>query len=398
MEEIFAYLDESGAYSSKPVDSQQEHIFIIAAVIIKKSDICVVEQKLKEISRDDFSGSEIKSNKIKGNHKRRIKILNKVLDLPFNVFALVVDKRELLSDHGISKNKKYFYEFLNDKVYHELRSIYPKLNIITDGVGCPDYIEEFKKYVKAHRKQPDLFGGHENFDVVDSKEVRPVQLADLMAGTLSYIYEESKRNRVTPGINFLSIIEEKLQKVKFFPKSYDDSLFQHSDGDDNYSSEIAQIAYRKAEQFIQDNSKSTDESIMRQRFTLDYLLFRFKYNPRRRYIPTKELMNALENANLGHISEQSFRRNVIGSLRDKGVIISSSSKGSKGYKLPSSEREIYDYYSHVNGVVIPMIHRVNLCNETLQLASSDNKDYLSKEDYKGLNAIVNAIKQIDHKS
>jgi hypothetical protein len=397
MEKIYAYLDECGAYTPKAALLKHDRLFIVAAVIIKESNIDIVEKKLKEISLKEFSGSEIKSNKIKGNHGRRVKVLSQVMGLPFNVLCLVVDKTEIISDHGITKNKKYFYEFLNNIIYQELRSAYPFLSIVTDMVGDSEFAAEFTNHVRTHRNPLDLFD-QEDFDVVDSKKVLPVQLADLIAGTLSYIYDESKRITVPDEFNFLNIIENKLQKVKFFPKSYDDSLFQHSEGDANYSPEIAQISYRKAEQFIQANRKSTDESIKRQRFTLEYLLFRFKYNPNRRYIPTKELMNAIENANLGRLSEQSFRRNVIGALRDKGVIISSSSKGSKGYKLPSSEKEIYDYYSHVNGVVMPMIHRVNLCNETLRLAASDNKDYLSKDDFKGLNAMVNAIKQIDHQA
>lgn len=393
MEKMYAYLDECGSYSPKAAVLEQERLFIVAAVLIKESDIKIVEEKLKEISQKEFSGNEIKSSNIKGKHERRVRILKQVMGLPFNVLCLVVDKTEIISDHGITKNKKYFYEFLNNIIYHELRSAYPILSIVTDMVGNPEFAIEFADYVRTHRRPLDLFD-HEDIAVVDSKKVLPIQLADIMAGTLSYIYEESKSKTVPREINYLNIIIGKLQKVKFFPKSYDDSLFQHSEGDANYSPEIAQIAYRKAEQFIQDNSKSTDESIKRQIFFIEYLLFRFKYNPKRRYIPTKELLNAIENATLGRISEQTFRRNVIGSLRDKGIIISSSPRG---YKLPSSEREIYDYYNHVNGVVLPMIHRVNLCNETLRLASGDNKDYLSKDDFRGLGAVVNAIRNVDHK-
>ena len=392
MEKIYAFLDECGAYSPSTSNLDQEHLFIVTAVIIKQSDIGVVEESLKKISMEDFSGQEIKSSNIKGNHQRRLRILNKVLSLPFKVLCLVVDKRELLADSGVKRNKKYFYEFLNQLIYTELRSSYPILSIVTDRVGGSQFAEEFTRYVKTHRRQITLFD-QEDFNVVDSKEVRPVQLADLMAGTLSYIYEETKKERVEDGIDYYSMIVGKLQKVKFFPKSYDDSLFQHTDGDPNFNIEIAQIALRKAEQFIQDNSNKTDEIIRRQKFTLDYLLFRFKYNPHRRYISTRELLNAIESASLGHLSEHSFRRNVIGSLRDKGVIISSSKKG---YKLPSTEKEINDYYQNVSGVVLPMIHRVNLCNNTLRLASSESKDYLLDNEFRGLRAVVDAINKIDH--
>ncbi len=394
MEKIYAFLDESGEYGFKDSVLEQKHLFIVAAVVVKESDIAMIEDTLQGISEKDFSGSEIKSSNIGGKHKRRVRILGKVLPLPFNILCFVVDKRAIFSEHGVRRNKKYFYEFLNNLVYKELRSAYPMLGIVTDEVGDSDFTREFSKYVQSHRKPITLFD-QEDFDVVNSKNSRLVQLADLMAGTISYIYEEKKNKTVPQDINYLRMIEKKLLRVKFFPKSYDDSLFEHTEGDDNYCREIAQVAYRRAEQFIQENQDSTDGNIQRQVFTLNYLLFRFKYNSFRRYISTKELMNALQRANYGSMSEQAFRSKVIGSLRDRGVIISSSPKG---YKLPSSEKEIIDYFQHVNTVVLPMVHRLALCNEFLRLGSSDNIDYLRKNGFNGLRVIVDAIRQNEHTS
>ena len=44
-EKIYAYLDESGAYSPSTSNLDQEHLFIVAAVIIKQSDIDVVRSR-----------------------------------------------------------------------------------------------------------------------------------------------------------------------------------------------------------------------------------------------------------------------------------------------------------------------------------------------------------------
>lgn len=394
MEKIYAYLDECGGYGFKDSVMNQESMFIVSAIIIKESDLETVDSALKTISKEEFCGQEIKSNRIKGNHPRRVRILNKVLKLPFNILCLIVDKRAILSEHGVRRSKKYFYEFLNQLIYNELRGAYPSLHIVTDEIGNPEFADEFTKYVKSHRIPINLFDS-EVFDVVNSKFVNAIQLADLIAGTLSYVYEEKKRKRIPDGTNYLNMIEKKILRTKFFPKSYDETLFEHPEGNNNYNLKIAQIAYRKAEQFINNHTRSEDEFIRRQVFTLKYLLFRFKYNSLRRYISTKELMSALLRANYGHISEQAFRSKVIGTLRDKGVIISSSPKG---YKLPSSEKEIYDYYQHVSGVVLPMIHRLNLCNESLRLGSNNSLDYLRNNDFKGLHIIVDAIKKEVHKS
>lgn len=394
MERLYAYLDECGGYGFNDSVLNQERLFIVAAIIVKETDVESVNAALDIIRKEEFGGQEIKSSNIKGNHHRRVRILNKVLRLPFNILCLIVDKKEILSDHGVRRSKKYFYEFLNQLIYNELRGAYPILHIVTDEVGNPEFAEEFRKYVRTHRKPVTLFDSEE-FDVVNSKSVNAVQLADLIAGTLSYVYEEKKRESVPNDINYLRMIEKKLLRTTFFPKSYDASLFEHSEGDDNYNQQIAQIAYRKAEQFIHNHSRSKDDFVTRQIFILKYLLFRFKYNSLRRYISTKELMSALLRAGYGQISEQAFRSKVIGSLRDKGVIISSSSKG---YKLPSSEREIIDYYQHVSGVVLPMIHRLVLCSESLCLGSNNSLDYLLNNEFKGLQIIVDAIKNKEHKS
>ncbi|MCI1682909.1 MAG: DUF3800 domain-containing protein [Bacteroides sp.] len=393
MDKMFAYLDECGAYGFNFSTKSNSTKFIVVAVLVKETDVDSVKNALSIIREEEFSGEEIKSNRIKGNQERRIKILNRVLHLPFNILALVVDKKSLFADSGIYKSKKTFYKFINQLIYKELRASYQNIRIITDKVGEHEFADEFTKYVKEYRQPISLFD-EEEFDVVDSKSENAVQLADLIAGTLSYVYEDNKKKTVPANIDYKKMLDKKLLSIKFFPQSYDENLFEHLEGDDSYNKEIVLIAYRKAAEFIKANDSSEDEDIRRQVFTLNYLLFRFKYNNLRRYIPTKELMSALNRSGYSPMSEQAFRNKVFGKLRDEGIIISSSPKG---YKLPSTEREICDYYQHVGSVVLPMIHRLQICNDLLKLSSADNTDYLQKGEFSGLQAVVNAIKEVEHK-
>lgn len=391
-ERIFAYLDECGGYGFDFTKSQNSPLFIIAAILIKGSAVKTVEERIDKIRKEDFRGTEIKSKNIKGNCMRREKIIKKTLDLPYSIFALVVDKRTVFSDHGITKNKKYFYEFLNDLVYKELRSAYPYLSIVTDQIGENEYVQEFVKYVKSHRKQITLFD-EEYFEPVDSKSTNGVQLADLVAGTLAYVFDEEKRKKVPANVDFLKLLSKKITRIKLFPKNFDDSLFEHEEGNPDYKREIAEVAYRKATAFIENYKQKEDEDVQRQVFVLEYLLFRFKYNSFRKYIPTKEIMGALVKSNFQNITEQAFRNKVIGKLRDNGVIISSSSKG---YKLPSSEKEIFDYYQHVNSMVLPMIQRLSLCNDLLKMAGNSNVDYLEKGKFELLQQINSVYKGMPH--
>lgn len=392
MENMYAYIDECGAYGFDFAKSSNSTMFIVVAILIKESDRTKVNDALEQIKNKEFSGNEIKSNGIKGNCERRVRILNKVLSLPFNILSFVVNKKEIFSSGGIRKSKKTFYKFINELLYEELRRHYPRLTIITDEVGSHEFTDEFIKYVTKNRKPLSLFDSEE-FRIVNSKSINAVQLADLVAGTLSYVYENDKKKKVPKEVDFLHMLNKKLLKINFFPKSYDDKLFEHLEGDANYDINIASIAYRKATSFVETHKDNTDEETRRQVFILQYLLFRFKYNRLRRYISTKELIGALAASHFTPISVPVFRNKVIGKLRDKGVIISSSHKG---YKLPSSEAEIYDYYQHVNSVVLPMISRLNKCNDTLKLVSKNNCNYLDKASYKGLHVISNAFREITH--
>ena len=65
MEKIYAYLDECGGYGFKDSVMNQESMFIVSAIIINESDLETVDSALKTISKEEFCGQEIKSNRIK---------------------------------------------------------------------------------------------------------------------------------------------------------------------------------------------------------------------------------------------------------------------------------------------------------------------------------------------
>jgi len=387
-----AYIDECGAYGFDFSKSGNSSMFIVAAILVKEENIAIVNNGLDKIRKENFHGGEIKSNHIGSNHKRRLKILSQIVNLPFGIVALIVDKRVVFSGHGIRKSKKTFYKFINQLLYDELKGPYTNLSVKSDEVGSNEFCVEFAKYVDKRWKQITLFDQN-SFSIVNSRSENGVQLADLIAGTLSFVYEDSKKAKVPSDLNYLDILKAKISRIRFFPNDYDERIFEHREGDTDFNKEIANIANRKAKSFIDNNYLSKDPNTQRQVYILDYLRFRFLYNNYRKYIPTKELMRAMESNGFSVISEQVFRSQIIGKLRDAGVIISSSVKG---YKLPSSESEIVDYYHHVNGVIIPMIHRVNICNELLRCSSLNNIDYLDKTEFKALKALLEAYRNINH--
>jgi hypothetical protein len=98
-------------------------------------------------------------------------------------------------------------------------------------------------------------------------------------------------------------------------------------------------------------------------------------NDTRGYISTRELLDRIQSAFLPVRTERVFRQEIIGKLRDNGVIIASSSKG---YKIPSKEADLYDYVNHDANILIPMLARLKKCRDMIKLGSTNKLDLLDR--------------------
>ena len=347
MERIHAYIDESGAYGfdfSKVANSTH---FIITAVTVKESDIPQVEEAVKKLIVEfGFKNGEIKSSKIKANNRRRANLISKIIKLPIKAFVLVVDKRKIYKDSGISKNKKVFYKFLNDLLYTELRRNFNKIIIEADSTGTNAFQSEFYKYVRSKEQPLSLFDEFE-FSMTDSMGSVIVQLADLISGSLSYKYEESKILKAS-NIDYRKRLSPLILMLKEFPLEYEKFIEEEVKYNTSFNKTIFDIAYRRAQDFI-INAKVDDGDtlVSEQKFVLEYLMFRFLNNKTHRHIGTRELIGALENAGFKRRSIASFRMQIIAKLRDHSVIISS---GQQGYKLPSTVEELCEYITHTKTI------------------------------------------------
>lgn len=386
MGEISAYIDEFGAYGFNfDAEGTSTH-FILSAVVVKRKDVSYVESEIEKIRKSFFQTGEMKSSKLSTDHNKRIRLIVELKKLPFKVLVLVVDKKRLNTDGGFSY-KKVFYKFLNQIFYQELRSLYPSLDIIADQVGSNEYIQSFLKYIKAKRTQITLFD-QEFVDCVNSKETPIVQIADIISGSLAYNYDEKKK-LLAEGHDYRKILGEKISLIRFFPRSYEEMIESESIDTESNDYIVATICNRKANEFILLNQDKEDEDIKRQVFVLKYLLFRFINNSTRKYIATKELLNALESFGYDKISVQTFRTKVIAKLRDAGVIIASSPQG---LKIPSKVEEIVDFVEHSKTILMPMLIRLKKCCSTIDAGSSGDISIL---DIPGNETIKQIMDNID---
>lgn len=377
MEKIYAFTDEYGAFGW---DFSKEGVsthFIITAIIVKEQDIELLNTEMEKIRTHNFQIGEIKSSKIGKNHKRRLKIINEIVDLPFSIFPVVIDKRDCQRMAGL-KYKKSFYKFMNNILHKELRKAFSNLTIVADEIGGNEYMTSFIEYVKERQELPDLFGNTE-FGFRPSHNDVLIQLADFISGTLSYVYDNSKKGDDTP--DYLRILDKKIIRVMLYPQKFETYIINNSAIAEDYDEHIANLCFNQAVTFLFQNINSDDDEIKAQMIVLDYLLFRFMNNDTRGYIPTKELKKQLSYMGIKEISTSTFRLRIICKLRDKGVIIASSPKG---YKIPSRESELYDFVNHGASIVIPMLERLRKCRDLVKLSTNNELDLFAHDEFAAL--------------
>lgn len=372
MRKVCAFIDESGAFGWNLDNRTVSTCFVITAIIVEE---CYVEQLKYSIQliRDKyFQKGEMKSSKVGQNHKRRLKIIEELMPLPFMIYTYVFDKYGFIDSPGL-KFRDSFYKFLNGIVHRELRRNFPILKIQTDEFGTGSYMASFSKYIQKRTDAPSLLG-EASFLFENSKSNVLIQLADFFAGTFACQYNQNKISADTP--DYLSILALKNPYIEVYPISYQAYQITGSNTNEDEDVEIAEICYKRAVDFISAYDSSADFSVKRQVIVLKHLLQQFMYAEKRGYIPAQELINQLELSGYGQLAKRMLRSDIIGRLRDFGVIISGSSKKG-GYKIPSKYQELVDYVNHDTSIILPMLSRLKKCKDTIHLGTLSKQNLFS---------------------
>lgn len=373
---VIAFADEFGN-NSFDFNNQSSH-FIIASVLMNTENLETNNEKIEKIRKKYFQTGEIKSNKVKGNHRRRKIILDSLQNIDFQIYAVIVDKTKLYGE-GF-KYKKSFYKFLNGLLYKELYRTYPQLELKVDEHGGNDFMLSFKKYVQNNHIR-NLFSGSD-FLIKDSKNELGVQLADFIAGTLGYIFDDTKRSDASN--EFLSKIKNKIISLKQFPSINNIEEIDETDAYSEFDKKVAEVSLNRIYDYLDTTIGNTQEKQDRINF-LKLLLLYHQSNHHKKYTKADEFLKHL-NVNRGKsLGKEAFTSKVVGHLRDKGILISS---GRSGYKIPSSVKDLKSFVNHGKTIIIPMLKRIKDCRETILLATMNEYDILEEPEYKKLKEII----------
>ena len=382
MKNQIAYIDEFG---NNGLDFDKEGVsetFIVTAIIVSEEKLENLEVELKKIRKTNFQTGEIKSSKIGTNDTRRLKIIAELNSLDYHIFSIVVDKTKLTSEGFQYKGS--FYKFLHSLVDRELFKTFPDLLVVADEHGGKEFKESFIKYMRK-RHIPSLFQQSE-FRLSNSKSELMVQMADFVTGTIARCYEPKK---LSPRRNeLLTALKQKVIEIRIWPPDYRPMAYDPGKDFANYDPTISSLGLNLASQFLDKFGESDVPYVIDQCTCLRYLLFHFRNINPETYVTTFELINQIEQLKPNNISMHYFRSKIIAKLRDNGVILASSNKG---YKLPSSSKDLYDFVNHSNSYIQPMIDRLLKCRNQIKLATKNELDIFDHEEFKYLNEIKNNV-------
>lgn len=376
MKKVIAFADEFGN-NSFDFTKQGTH-FIIASVIMNIEELDFINFQLEKIRAKYFQTGEIKSSKVKYNHRRRRLILKELNDINFSIYAVVIDKRKLYGE-GF-KYKQSFYKYLNGILYKELYRTFPQLELIVDEHGGNDFMNSFKKYVEKNHIR-NLFSGS-NFNVQKSHNDLGVQLADFIAGTLGYIFDDLKSSDESK--DFKELISGKLVSLNHFPKRYEAKEFSDNDLFSEYDETIANLSLNRIFDYLETAIGNSQLKTDRINFLKLILLFH-QSNHYKKYTTSNEFIKHLNVNREGSLSKEQFSAKIIGHLRDQGILIASSRDG---YKIPTTARDMRIFINHGKSIVFPVLRRIEECRDAILLATKNEYDILSSNEYKELSVLI----------
>lgn len=376
----YAFADEFGD-SNLNIENGGSTYFIIVAALVAPADLDGARQRAEEIRSRRFQKGEMKSSSIAGNDERRARVLAEMLSIPFRFRAVVIDKREIDRESGLIY-KQPFFKFLNGVLYQSLYRAFPRLCLIADQHGGTDFMTGFERYVRQTH-QPDLFT-RADFRFGESRSEPLIQLADVIAGSLARYYEPSVASDRAP--EFVELLRQKSLGIETWPPLWFGSTDEPV-ATTSHDAAIKRYCVNQVAIFVDKHRDARGEHVEHQLAVAKYLLFHHRFVSEAAYVSADALLEMLASQRLP-LSAHLLRTKVIAKLRDAGVIVGSSPRG---YKIPSTHADLNDFVARADGVIGPMLHRLQLARTAILTSTSREIDIVASPGLEYLRKLLDEI-------
>jgi len=369
MKKLAAFIDESG---DPRYGEGASETLAFCCVLVDQERVREVEDEARKI-RSDLGLSQFKSSAVKSEQRRK-EILGAIATLDIKFLWLVVEKEKVFGEWR--KYPKTFYKYTQKILHRGLYRLYTGLDVTIDKFGTEKYQASLKEYIEREA-QMSLFDSQ--LTIGTAKEDVLVQVADFLCGTKRKLELKEFSNQQQID----DLLAEKALHTLRFPTDRPEINVDDLECKDDL--EIAKHCLGSAEAYIESNN--SNEETRAKRLLLEYLLFTAKYSDPSGYVLTVELQQWLRD-NGFQFSEEEFRSQIVGSLRDEGVIIGSSRKG---LKIPLSTSELLEYVNASSKRYITMIRRSKRALETLKARSFGEIDLLSDPEFSTLRKVLESV-------
>lgn len=376
-----AFVDDSGGTSLKTTVRDVGAYFVIASVVVPAEDLDAVRAEVDALRKKYFGPGEMKSSGVGGDSDRRLRVLTDLTRLKWLGYVLAIDKREVSEGSGLIY-KQPFLKFLHRKLYGTLFSTFPRLQVVADEHGSRDFMDGFESYVAGHF-QPTLFD-QADFRFADSTDEPMLQLADFVAGSIARVVDPTRAEHESVRGEILTLLRPRLAGIEEWPPRHRSLRPPSTEAQPEHDRAIEALSVNRTMDVLEKLEDDEDPVTGARRAVLKYLLFtqRFEGDP---YVATAKLMRLVREDTRLDLSVQQFRARVIAPLRDQGIIIASSSKG---YKLPTSLRDIQDFVDHDLSILRPLTARLGMARRAVLLGTANTVDILAGDRYQYLRDVV----------
>lgn len=371
-----AFIDESGNHSLNTDKEGTSKYFIVLAIIVRAEIVEELKEAIELLRKKYFPNSEIKSNRLTNANRERM--FNDLNEIDFKFYAVAVDKESINKFSGLRYHQS-FIKFANNRLYKSLLNNFPDISIRADAHGSDEFIESFEKYI-VEKNTSDLFSDNK-LEVVNSKDDILIQLADLLVGTLAKLYENKFDEE--DKIKFINFLKLRKTRIDEWPPTFE-AFANEAETNDQFDKFVFDASIKSSQKFLIENTDSVDEEVQIQYAVVSFLLFKQRhFNDE--YSTANEIIMHLKGLGFYEMNKQTFRSKIISKLRDKDVIIAATGKG---LKIPTCYKDIIDFANLVDGIVFPLLNRLQKANENLKLSSLGELNFLSEPRFTKLQRII----------
>jgi hypothetical protein len=379
------FIDE---YGDKSIEHQKSGVsvyFIVTAIIVDRDKVEALNAKIQEIRASFTQAPEIKSSaKIFQDINKRIEFLEKVSDLDFKIYSVIVDKRKIFEDSGL-RFRESFFKYINNLLDTDLYRYFPYLELVSDEHGSDKFMNGFITYVKGKHFQTEIFRKPQ-FRFGDSKAEPLIQLADFISGTLARCYDPAKM--IDNPNQIINILNNRILHLREWPEVPSLKYKPVEGSDDTYNPEIADFSLNLISQFIAENEHKIDEQTKNQLICLNYLMFKFKSNSLA-YVYSDEIIDRIKSRGVS-LNKRFFTKEIIGKLREKGLLIVSSQSG---YKIPCSEADLIRFFNNYNTKIFPMLKTLEQYDVLVKAATDGVINLLNHKEFELNKKLIEVIKK-----